>query len=390
VLPQRFAPAPPPDDPRAGPGTVYSRLALLDADGRTVVAGKVTGAFDDLVREPLVVYGRTVGYLALAPLDGVGTRADEAFIGRQSTFLLATGLVGLVVALLLSALLARRWLGALQSLAGAARAVADGKLNVRVPVEGDDEVAQLTETFNAMAAQLGAIEQSRQHWLADVAHELRTPIAAMRAEIEALQDGVRGFNAGTAHRLHGQVMRLGKLVDDLRLGMNDNHAAAALARDEVRPLAVLLDAVDLMQPRLQQGGLVVEGLDLLQALAARRDPVLRGDPTRLAQVFSNLLENTVRYTQPGGRLLLHAAVEEGTQPRLVLTLDDTPPAPPADDLPRLFDRFFRGDASRDRASGGSGLGLSICRAIVDAHGGRIAASASPLGGLRITIELPLA
>ncbi|MCG2592334.1 ATP-binding protein [Ramlibacter sp. XY19] len=390
VLPQRYMPPPPPgalDDPRSGPITVYHRLALLAADGRTVLAGKADVDLEDLVRKPLAHDGRTIGYLALAPLQGVGTRADEAFVARQSTYLLGTGLIGLVVALLISLALARRWLASLQSLAGAARAVADGKLNVRVPVEGDDELAQLTETFNTMAARLGAVEESRQHWLADIAHELRTPIAAMRAEIEALQDGVRSFDAHTASRLHAQVMRLGKLVEDLRQVMDETHAGAEQAQAEVRPLAALLEAVDQMEPRLQQGRIAVEGLEGLRALADQRDPVVRGDPTRLAQVFANLLENTARYTQAGGRLVLHADVEDK---RLVITLDDTPPAPAAADLPRLFDRFFRGDASRDRATGGSGLGLSICRAIVEAHGGRIAAQPSPLGGLRITLELPLA
>ncbi|NML44123.1 HAMP domain-containing protein [Ramlibacter sp. G-1-2-2] len=388
VLPQHYAPPPPPgihDDPRAGPNSVYSRLALVSADGKQVLAGRAADP-DAMVKRPVLVQRRIVGWLALAPLEGVGSRTDQAFLARQSTILLATGLAGLVVALLLSIFMARRWLQRLGALATGARAVADGHLDAQVPVQGNDELAQLTHDFNAMAARLHAIEQSRQQWLADVAHELRTPITAMRAEIEALQDGVRRFEPATAHRLHGQVMRLGQLVADLRLVLHETHAADQLAWTEVHPLQVLREALELMQPRLQEGRIAVQGLEQL----ANPGPLMRGDAPRLSQVFTNLLENTVRYTHPGGQLLLAATTEPGEPPRLVLTLDDSAPGPTESDLPRLFERFFRGDASRARASGGSGLGLAICRAIVEAHGGRIHAQLSPLGGLRITLELPLA
>jgi len=130
-------------------------------------------------------------------------------------------------------------------------------------------------------------------------------------------------------------------------------------------------------------------LEPLQALAAAAPTLtVRGDSSRLAQVFANLLENSLRYTDAGGRLRLQAAVDaDGQQLRIVI--EDSAPAPREADLPRLFDRFFRGEASRDRALGGSGLGLAICKAIVQAHGGSIAAAPSPLGGLRVTVALPL-
>jgi two-component system sensor histidine kinase BaeS len=384
LLPPRLMPPPPPDlpnDPRASPDSVYSRIALLAADGRQVLAGRAWS--EDMLRKQINVHGRTVGYLGLAPIEGLRTRADRAFVAQQSTFVLVTGAAGLLLALLISAVMARRWLRPVERLADAARTIAGGQLEVAVPVQGGDELAQLARSFNDMSAALARVERTRRQWLHDVAHELRTPVSALRAEIEALQDGVRRYDDATAQRLHGQVMRLGKLVEDLQLVMHDT--PAAVATEHVRPLEVLLDVAEAMQPRLAQAQVELEGLPALRALAAREDPVVRGEASRLGQIFMNLLENSARYTHAGGRLVIGADVDAG---RLSIRFDDTAPGPAPEDLPRLFERFFRAEASRSRATGGSGLGLSICRSIVQAHGGTIRAEASPLGGLRIEIELP--
>lgn len=388
LLPGRFMPPPPPnrpDDPRATPDSIYSRLALVAPDGAEVIAGN-RNLGGDAVRSPIQADGRTVGYLALAPVRGLGSTADRAFLAQQSAFVVYTGLAGLLLALVISAWVARRWLRPVARLAGAARAVAEGRLDVAVPVQGNDELADLSRTFNGMAAQLAAVERSRQQWLSDVAHELRTPVAAMRAEIEAVQDGVRRFDDATARRLHGQVMRLGQLVDDLRLATQQAYAPDAQGDCRANPLEVLLECVQAVRVRLEQQQLAVQGLEAVEALARQARPVVRGDGARLAQVFGNLLENSLRYTDAGGRLRLQASLVDD---RLSVTVEDSAPAPRPGDLPRLFDRFFRGEASRARASGGSGLGLSICKAIVQAQGGSIAAAVSELGGLRITVTWPV-
>ena len=390
VLPLRHAPPPPPDargDPRSNADSMYSRLSLVAADGQRLVAGR-GGDLEGAVRRAIVDGERTIGYLALEPLQGIATSTDRAFAAQQSRFIAWTGLAGLAVALLLSVAMARRWLRPMKELADAAEAIAAGRRDVAVPIQGDDEFAMLGRSFNAMAAQLDAIEQSRQQWLADVAHELRTPVTGLRAEIEALQDGVRGFDAATANRLHAQVMRLGKLVEDLRLVMHEEVDGHAMV--PTRPLQVLLESAELMRARLAQAGLALDGLEQIQAIALARDPVMQGDPQRLGQVFANLLENAARYSHSGGRVLLDAALQgDAAGPWLEIRIDDTPPAPPERDLQRLFERFYRGDASRARSTGGAGLGLAICKAIVLAHGGRIHAEASPLGGLRVVAALPL-
>jgi two-component system sensor histidine kinase BaeS len=391
VLPQRFAPPAPPNipgDPRTRAGNVYNRMALLDASGQRHLAGNAIDAAS-AVKQPLRLSSRTVAYLALMPLQGIQTDTDRAFVAQQLEFIVIAALVGLLLALLISWQLAKRWLAPIQNLAQAAHAVAAGRLDTRVPEQGQDELATLAQTFNQMTGKLAAMESSRQQWLSDVAHELRTPLAAMRAEIEALQDGVRPFDAHSAHRLHRQVMRLGQLVDDLRLSLDQASGEPPLQLTPQQPLLLLLDALDLMRERFAQSDIALE-TGYLKPLAQQGHITMMADERRLHQVFINLLENSLRYTHAGGKLQICAGLEEGLDgQRLVLLLDDTAPCPEDADLTRLFDRFYRVDVSRNRQHGGSGLGLAICKAIVQAHGGSITASCSALGGLRIELSLPL-
>lgn len=384
-MPPPFAPFPPDARPPMPvmPG-MHSRLALLDADDALVAGARV--APDAVVRLPLRAGDRVVGYLALAPLEALESEADRAFLRRQAGLIGLIGLAGLALALLLSWWLARRWFAPIDELAQAAQAVARGRLQTRVAARGSDELAFLGRTFNYLAERLDSVESSRRAWLADIAHELRTPLAAMRAEIEALQDGIRSFDQKTALRLHRQVMRLSELVDDLRSSMRADERP--MERAPVYPMNLLQETLSSMRERFAQRELALDarGIDA----AANRKPMLEGDGRRLHQAFANLLENSLRYTNPGGRLQLRAWVEGSSgAERLIVTFDDTEPAPTAAELPQLFDRLFRGDASRSRESGGSGLGLAICREAIEAHGGYIEAAPSELGGLRIVVTLPL-
>ncbi len=379
----------PDEGPRGGPDAIYQRLGVTDGAGTHVAGARVDPA--SAARLPLRHLGHTVGYLVLAPTQMLESQADRAFLGRQAGFIALTGLAGLALALALSWFVTRRWLQPIDALSQGAQDIARGRLDTRVAVRGNDELAMLGQTFNSMAERLDTVEASRRSWLADVAHELRTPLAAMRAEIEALQDGVRRFDDRTALRLHRQVMRLGQLVDDLRSSMHEpqqpGSGAAGAAFAPIYPLALLAEAVEMMRGRFTQRGLV---LDSSRLGAPGVQPAVDGDAPRLHQVFMNLLENSLGYTDPGGSLHLSAATEgSGAGARLHIRFDDSAPGPLAGDMPRLFERLFRGEASRNRETGGSGLGLSICRTLVEAHGGTIDASPSPMAGLRILITLPL-
>lgn len=390
LLPRRnFQPPPPwmfPGGLREVANSMFRRLGVIDAHGKRVVGATVDPA--SAAHLPIKRGNIEIGQLVLAPMEGFDSEADRAFVARQSGFIALTGVVGLALALLLSWLLARRWLSPIDALTQGAQDVARGKLGTRVQVQGSDELALLGRTFNDMAERLDTVEASRRAWLADVAHELRTPLAAMRAEIEALQDGVRSFDDRTALRLHRQVMRLNQLVEDLRSSMREPQAES-ITRAPVFPLALLKEALAATRDRFVQRRIAVE-VAQVDALAAQSQPMVEGDAQRLHQVFMNLLDNTLAYTDEDGMLRIGATVEgsAGAQ-RLVLRFDDSAPGVAPDELPLVFERLFRAEGSRSRALGGSGLGLSICRTMVEAHGGEIDASASPLGGLRITFWLPL-
>lgn len=400
LLPRRYAPPPPPwlyPDPREAADSIYQRLGVVDAAGVRVVGATVDNA--SAARLKIRRGNDVVGYLVLAPVEGLDSEADRAFIARQSGVVALTAVAGLIFALGLSWLLGRRWLGPIDALTQGAQDIARGRSGTRVVVPGSDELALLGRTFNDMAERLDTIEASRRAWLADVAHELRTPLAAMRAEIEALQDGVRTFDDRTALRLHRQVMRLGQLVDDLRSSMRDPQGEP-LTVAPLFPLALLKEAVTLSADRFARSRVRVD-MRQVDALAASAQPVMEGDARRLHMVFMNLLDNTLAYTDAPGELRITAGVhslasalgpnsaDTVATDRLLLHFDDSAPGVSEGELPRLFERLFRGETSRSRATGGSGLGLSICRTTIEAHGGTIDAAASPKGGLRITVSLPV-
>ncbi|HEX7864897.1 MAG TPA: ATP-binding protein [Variovorax sp.] len=389
LMPRRLPTMPPPwffRDPREMPDSIFQRLAVLDAHGVRVVGADVDLA--NAARTPIRRDRSVIGYLALTPLQGLESEADRAFVARQSGVIVLTGLCGLGFALVLSWLLARRWFKPIDELTQAAQDLARGRLSTRVAVQGSDELALLGRTFNDMAQRLDTVEASRRAWLADAAHELRTPLAAMRAEIEALQDGVRTFDERTALRLHRQVIRLGQLVDDLRSSMREPQSDLLTAT--VFPLSLLKEALDHTRDRFAARGIAVDRR-AIDRIGAAAQPTVDGDAHRLHQVFMNLLENTLAYTDQNGELRIDVTVEGAwTGNCLTLVFDDSAPGVPEAELPRLFDRLFRGESSRSRELGGSGLGLSICRATIETHGGTIDASASPLGGLRLIITLPLA
>lgn len=366
-----------------GPGGGSRRglgMALFDAD-RQAVFGRFADP-EQLSLHPIRVHGRVVGYLGHRPGKALGDVVDVRFLEaqRQAFFWIAL-LVG-VFAVALAWPLANTLVRPLRRVTEATRDLAAGRFETRVPVSGGDELAELARDFNAMAATLGRAESARRQWMADISHELRTPVALLRAELEALQDGVRPLGPAAVAALQADVERLKRLIEDLyQLSMSDLGAMSYRKR-AVDPLALLGDEIEACAGEFERKGLALQLVDRCGG------PVtLNADPDRLAQLFRNLMQNSLRYTDAGGRLEIVASRADG---HLVLDFQDTAPSVPAASLPRLFERFYRVEASRSRAHGGAGLGLAISRNIVEAHGGRIEARPSPLGGLGIHVELPVA
>lgn len=373
-----FARPQPPPRRAAAPLDLAQRLLLLDAKGEIV-----NGNPDVRRDSPSIAIksgGRIVGRLLLQPLPRLQGDIDLAFARDQRKHAAIAAALVLLGAIALAFALSRWLLAPIRSLGQGTRALSQGDYATRLPTTRRDELGELARDFNSLAGALQANQQARQQWGADIAHELRTPISILRGEIQALQDGVRVAGPDTLASLQAECARLQSLVEDLyELSLSD--AGALAYRFETQDLAALLrEAV-----AAQQGAMRDAGLELTLAAPADGSLPVRADARRLAQLFGNLLNNSRRYTDAPGRVSVEAVRKDGW---CRITIDDTAPGVPPDALDRVFDRLYRVEPSRSRAFGGAGLGLSICRNIVLAHGGRIDASAAPAGGLRIRILLP--
>ncbi|HQW76307.1 MAG TPA: ATP-binding protein [Dokdonella sp.] len=357
-------------------GSLLSRLLLVDAQGAPVVGDPAIARGSASV--PIMLDGERIGSLLLAALPRIRSAADLAFAREQLRNALIAGVAILGLALLLAFALARWLLTPVRELAAGTRALAAGDYTRRMGNRRRDELGALAADFNHLAHTLEQHREARRRWGADIAHELRTPLSILRGEIQALQDGVRTATPAALNSLHAECERMGGLIEDLyQLSLAD----AGALEYHFEPLdmgEVLAEALETQLPSLEESGLAV-------ATAIASVPPIRGDARRLGQLIDNLLMNTRRYTDAPGRLRIELSAVAG---EVILVLEDSAPGVPSDSLELLFDRLYRVDASRNRAAGGTGLGLAICLAIVTAHGGHIAASASALGGLRIEVRLP--
>ncbi|MDX5629661.1 MULTISPECIES: two-component system sensor histidine kinase BaeS [unclassified Brenneria] len=354
------------------------RLWVLDTDD-TILFGPPRALPTEGIRQAIKVQNQTVGWVVAPPAERLTRNADINFdLQQQRTSWLIVALSTLL-AILATWLTARGLLAPVKRLVSGIHHLAAGDFSARVTATSHDELGRLAQDFNLLAGALEKNEQSRRAFMADISHELRTPLAVLRGELEALQDGVRQSNAASLHSLQTEVTTLTKLVDDLhQLSLSDRGA-----------LTYRMRAVDV-------GQLLHIAIAAFHARYLKKQITLRvdlpeqagtfGDPDRLIQLFNNLLENSLRYTDEQGTVEIRAAARRN---RLLITWQDSAPGVSDEQLTLIFERFYRAESSRNRASGGSGLGLAIANNIVEAHGGRLYAEHSPLGGLLITIELPL-
>ena len=318
---------------------------------------------------------------------GMGTPAMDAALAVAfrdavtQALLVATAAAALAAAAA-SLLVTGRIVAPLRRLASASRRLADGHYAERVPVPSNDELGDLARSFNAMADALEATERRRRELIGDVAHELRTPIATLEGYLEGLLDGVVEPGAPTWARLHGEAGRLRRLVDDLQ----------ELSRAEARQIPLVLlptDPVEIARVAVDRlsASFAEKGLELRSDVPARL-PRVKADLDRAIQVLSNLLSNALRYTPVPGHVELSVKPVGGA---VEFSVCDSGVGIAAEDLSHLFERFYRVDKSRSRALGGSGIGLTIAKALAEGMGGQIrAASAGPGQGSTFTFALPIA
>ncbi|MEZ5447746.1 MAG: ATP-binding protein [Thiolinea sp.] len=356
------------------------RITLFDAERHYLQGRQEAGPPQDL--QALHFQGQTVGYLGFYPRRQFNDDSDDArFVHEQRKTLLMVALLTLITSFLIALLLSRQLVKPIHFLRRSTSELADGNYATRIQVHSQDELGQLSRDFNQLAESLQQHEKSRRQWIMDIAHELRTPLSILRGEVEAIQDGISAADPPTIQSLHQEILHLQRLVEDLyTLSMSDS-GSLTYQRSEVDLGVLLSETLAQFESSFREHGLQ------LDSHLPDTPALMHGDPQRLQQLFQNLLKNSLRYTDAPGRLQIELALHPE---HLSLRFADSAPGVPDEALPRLFERLYRVDTSRNRATGGAGIGLSICHNIVQAHGGEIHAAHSALGGLEIRINLPRA
>ena len=384
-----------------------TELAIVVRDGEGNIVGEIRQRFGRNHRDrhyqpiplefftPIISSGMEVGSVATArerrghfvpvslnpgvPPAGEQEPSLTGFADAVQRTLTVVGLGAIAAGVLLVMLFSRRVLGSIGRLTAAARRLGGGDLSSRVSVRGNDEVAELGRAFNNMADALEGSERQRRSMVADVAHELRTPLANIQGHIEAMQDGLLPPDSENLDTIHQQTLNLNRLVDDLRLLAESESRDLRLTPEPVS-LADLVNRVsDSFRPRTDAASieLTVSVDDSL--------PLVNVDRLRIEQVLTNLMDNAVDHTPLGGNIAMSA---ENLGEAVRVSVADTGPGIPEAALPRVFDRLYRADPSRQRETGGSGLGLAIARQLVEAHGGAIWAESVAGSGSRFGFDLP--
>ncbi|WP_396894783.1 sensor histidine kinase [Mycolicibacterium sp.] len=353
---------------------------LLLAQALVLVAGGVTTWVVALVVGP-PLFRDHLHQAGVAHNSNEQFHAEQAFQHATALSIAVAITVAATTAFVVTAYLSRRLQRSVAELSAAASAIAEGRYDIRVssPQLGD-EFDGLAVAFNRMAERLQAVESTRRQLFSDLAHEIRTPVSVLEAYLEAIEDGVKALDPPTMSILREQTGRLVRFSAD----------AAALARAEEAHVAIAPEWVDAGELVSAVSAAAADRYTAKNVTVDIHPPAagrLWADGQRLSQVLSNLLDNALRHTPPGGHVTL-AADQKGND--VTFTVTDDGDGIAAEHLPRVFERFYRADSARDRGRGGSGIGLAIAQALIEAHGGHIMVASQGLGhGTTFTVALPI-
>ncbi len=371
-----------PQPPKPG-GNQPPPFALLDANRVVIIpsgpyiTGQVVSATTPGQETPIEINGSVVGTVLSSGQPLIINPVEQQYISRINQALLIAAAGGILLALVLGILLARTLTHPLRDLTTAIHAMANGDLKQHVLIKSNDELGELATAFNQMSADLDQLTQSRQQMTSDIAHDLRTPLTVIGGYAESMRDGILKPTAERFDTIHTEVVHLQRLVEDLRTISLAEAKELRLNREPVSPSAFLERMAQSYRP------LAANQEVSLETETEPGLPNLNADPDRLAQVFGNLISNSLRHTPEGGKIVLFARREEENN---VLGVKDNGSGISPDLLPHVFERFRRGDPSRQ--DGGSGLGLAIAKAIVELHGGTISAENNAGEGATIKIKFP--
>lgn len=366
--------------PRRRPHPSFA-TRLLIAQALVLVASALTS----WIVASAVAPGIFHQHLLRAGVPHLATEAahvEEAFASALLISLVVALLAAVVMALTVTWYFSRRMQSALAAVARSASEVAAGRYSARIPSPGlGSEFDELTMTFNQLAHRLDAAETTRRRMLADLAHEMRTPLASLGAHLEALEDGVRRLDQTTLSVLRSSTERLGRLAEDINAVSQAQEGHIEIQARPLKPHELIHAATQAARDSYRAKGVaIIEG--------SPTNVLLSVDPARIGQVLGNLLNNALRHTAAGGTVTVTSRT---TDKWVELIVQDTGEGIDAEHLSQIFDRFYRADTSRNASHGGSGIGLTISKALVEAHGGRILARSAGRGtGATLTVRLPKA
>ncbi len=360
----------------------FLAVRVYDSDGGLVFEHPTSAPVEPgaAASAPIMAGDEPIGRVTVSRDDGQLFSVEEIELrSRLVRENVLAGAVSVAVALAVALYLAVTLSKPLRRIRAGAEAMGAGDLQARVPESGDAEIRAVAEALNGLAETLQQEESLRKESVADLAHELRTPVMGLLARIEAAQDGVLADEAANLSAMHDEALRLARLLDDLSSLAEAQRPGLLLDLVDVDLAAVARRQAAAFAPRFAEKGISFDE-DLEEAL-------VEGEPKRLEQILANLFSNALRYTDPGGRVTVHVAPVDG---HAELAVRDTGIGIAQADLQNVFTRFWRGEKSRSRATGGAGIGLSIVKELVRAHGGDVAVESVPGEGSLFRVTLPLA
>ena len=363
-----------------------NQFAVTDPQGKVIIpagpfkSGQIVTGKPFYEGTALIFNGMEIGRVLDPGFPIERSKEQERFLEQTSTVLIYTAIGAVAASVLLSLLLAYSFTRPLREMTAATQEMAAGKLGHQVPIRSQDEIGQLAQSFNRMSQDLANATQLRKQMTADIAHDLRSPLTVISGYLESMADGVLKPTPERLTLIHTEATHLQRLVEDLRILSLADAGELSMTR-LAQPIQPLLEQTAAMYNHQAQQKHVT-----LQVEADSDLPVPNIDPDRILQVLGNLVSNALRHTPEGGQITLSAARFEK---ELRVTVQDTGEGIPPEDLPHVFDRFYRGDSARYTNEGESGLGLAIVRSIVEMHGGSISAESEPGNGAAFHIDLKM-
>lgn len=358
------------------------RLSLYDINKQVIIGRRSIS--DNPYSETIELDGEQIGWISLIPSELLEGSPGNEFLAQQYKNYYIIALSVIALALITAWLFSRHLVSPISSLINGTFTLIKGNYSIRIEKKTNDELALLSDNVNVLAETLDKNQSNRSKWMSDVSHELKTPLTILRGQLIGIQDGVFKADEQRVQLFIDQIDSMGNIVNDLYQLSTTDVGGLTYKKEPLNPIQILLQVAESFSAKFKQKELSVDCTQIAALISDEKCNVL-ADRDRLRQLFVNLFENAYRYTNAQGYIQINANIIEQN---INIQMQDSAPGVPLTIQGHLFERFYRVEPSRNRDSGGSGLGLALCKQIVDAHQGTITTSDSSLGGLSINITLP--